>query len=1521
MQAQLAKHSRPVIHLLPTDGSSPEAGRLLLVDVLSLEGSLLPRCGCAADAYSLAAAFASRLKATGLQVVFVTSLGACGPAQDAAAAARARAAALAGAPPSPAARWALSAALADSGCEVLTASVSAPRLLLAHARRHAPALFAILTDAPDFFVYGLVRRVLVCGSATLTRSPPSQVDSVALLSETIADAAAVTFAVWGAEAAWCAWRRSVQRGARPPSARQKAAVYALLSGAARLPSPALAAALALAAPPEERLGLPFFTEAAGASSFDAPQLAEFNAAVDALLHEAEQAGSGAWQRHALPADGEEEEEEAEEEDGAPARCPTPPSVRALAPSPVAQALSRGLVLLGGAAGEGEAATRALRSSAASSAFGPAGPPGDVYEYHPGEHTLVKLLPCVQSGAGAPPGWFRPEALNNAALRSPPQHHGGDAAPAPPPCDGRDVAAAAAALRAACGSLGGDDASFYAAFLCASSGDAASPSPAPALRSLLRLPASFAEAAGAGGALLDAAEGGASAAAAATPPPPGGRPLVDVGSGLSKADWADLDDKELVARTRAGGSYKVLAAIVPWSVDALAAQPLRAEEAFEYMYGLRKESGTPWRKLLDACFPDQTAAASADKARKKALAARTPALVMEELKKAKAAGGATAAWLEALARGDAPDQLALRRAALRAGPGSVEWAAARVLWAAASPRVRAAAAEQQHACTNKGGPPPGAPPMRYKHQEEILSLVDGHLTASSVKGGGTRSSAPPLRCILSTPTGSGKTFTALLLSLQLLAPKHPGCILVYSVPTKQVLKRVGQECEAHAAVYWTASREGDAFQVRRPYSIRTKRDKGAPKGGAGSGTMAAQLADARARGTEANDRGGGTPSLIIADVYAVAALCAAAAAEPRSSPFHSSRLVLYLDEPNMGIHLSADAASVVKSICACAPHTVVLASATLAPWRALPPWWRGDAAVPTTRVTISAPPVDLPASRLVLLDVASGEKRSVAITELFGSHAEFAAAIAGDPRLRLLLLRHLSPSQANDLLAEGWAPPGCGGEAGAMEAWGALQPDVRTSRETLEACLLRLGPERYASLRSKWREPPVKLGADAAEQGLHCAVSKTGVTMVATLEPRLRALQLAGWTPAGGTPAWAEQLHAMKARRKAGARMAAAAAKEREREDKKGATGNAREEGDRSGASASAQGGGGGDGGRDGAAGLELRPGLVVTHEEASSADDDTLVMLSRGVAFAAADGCEGPLVKRLYQQALLHVPEEATLRRLPPIHALVVDYSSVYGTDCPAVDTLVLCDDLGSALAWDDAQQFLGRLRRDGAAVFTSARTLRSAAAGPAAGGGDTALEEGIESLGRAVRACIARALAAPAASRPIGAKALADDLAAARRAREPHAPTPAELVRAFLVSLLDLAFPADGDATHEERAMHAAPAAGANPAAAALSAVKGLLGAWGGAAAALLRSKGERIAFLRSWEGALVASPRLGPLLGATLKGLYDADALDEDALLAWAASATQRGQGGDAPAAQMRAKAQPIIQWLEEASEEEDD
>lgn len=92
---------------------------------------------------------------------------------------------------------------------------------------------------------------------------------------------------------------------------------------------------------------------------------------------------------------------------------------------------------------------------------------------------------------------------------------------------------------------------------------------------------------------------------------------------------------------------------------------------------------------------------------------------------------------------------------------------------------------QHSWANRGPPASlGGRPVLYPHQKALLDLLDSHLATVDValrKGSGF---PLPLRCILSTPTGSGKTFTAMLLHLQLLRSRHQSVVLLYSVPTKQ-----------------------------------------------------------------------------------------------------------------------------------------------------------------------------------------------------------------------------------------------------------------------------------------------------------------------------------------------------------------------------------------------------------------------------------------------------------------------------------------------------------------------------------------------------------------------------------------------------------------------------------------------------------------------------------------------------------------------------------------------------------------
>ena len=317
---------------------------------------------------------------------------------------------------------------------------------------------------------------------------------------------------------------------------------------------------------------------------------------------------------------------------------------------------------------------------------------------------------------------------------------------------------------------------------------------------------------------------------------------------------------------------------------------------------------------------------------------------------------------------------------------------------------------------------------------------------------------------------------------------------------QVLKRVGQECEAHGVVYWTAAAVGDLiqFEVRRPYSIRTTREKGADVAKAGTSDMLSQLRFAEEIGKRLNDRpaagehSGGRPEVIVADVFATAALLKASredlGAKHSLSP---ANILLYFDEPNMGLHLSTNTAGAAAAIMRDAPLTAVLASATLPGWGQLPAWWRGDGS-PACRSVITTEPYDLPHAALSLLSLKAGTRAPISLLSLFPSHAAFAAAVRGAARRRILLLRHLTPAQANALLLH--SPPAAAGAAEPTEAGlHALSGSVRTAREQLELAVLRLAdePERYEALRKAWAAEAAKgrVKADSLRAACRCVARR------------------------------------------------------------------------------------------------------------------------------------------------------------------------------------------------------------------------------------------------------------------------------------------------------------------------------------------------------------------------------------------------------------------------------------------------
>ena len=96
---------------------------------------------------------------------------------------------------------------------------------------------------------------------------------------------------------------------------------------------------------------------------------------------------------------------------------------------------------------------------------------------------------------------------------------------------------------------------------------------------------------------------------------------------------------------------------------------------------------------------------------------------------------------------------------------------RQVWESVSNRIKDQTFGAMHAWTNKSGAQSGGVPRMYKHQHELLEVLDKHYTETEQAAERGGKPPLPLHVILSTPTGSGKTFTAVLTYLRLIKQKH------------------------------------------------------------------------------------------------------------------------------------------------------------------------------------------------------------------------------------------------------------------------------------------------------------------------------------------------------------------------------------------------------------------------------------------------------------------------------------------------------------------------------------------------------------------------------------------------------------------------------------------------------------------------------------------------------------------------------------------------------------------------------
>lgn len=498
----------------------------------------------------------------------------------------------------------------------------------------------------------------------------------------------------------------------------------------------------------------------------------------------------------------------------------------------------------------------------------------------------------------------------------------------------------------------------------------------------------------------------------------------------------------------------------------------------------------------------------------------------------------------------------------------------------------------------------------------------------------------------------------------------------------------------------------------------------------------------------------------------------------------------------------------------------------------------------------------------------GLRVPVNILQLFRTLSGLLRHLRNDERRRILLLRHVSPEQANQLISL------TSDEAtDDTSDWSRLGMDVRTLRsEYIERLLLSLNDPSYAALRKAWTQPVTEV------EGLRSLISKNGVTMIATLDPRRLALELTGWSKDAPSSSWIESKAALREKVKA--------AKDKETANKKAAGRSQKKDEENSGPTDEED------------TTILLRSGLKVGLGESEGTEDDILCMLSKGVAYVRANEVE-PLVQMLYRNALLHLPDRVT--KQPPIHVLVVDYSAIYGTDCQAVDTLYMCEDLGELLSFEDHQQFIGRLRRDGTAIYPSLEMLRKATLGiPSAEEEEERMttDDVLPKKVLTLRDSVA-ALMNSCDSGNVSTSQLTAQLRAIK-VRHGDAVSVAEVNAKLLVALL-LSF--DEEARPEKL----------------FSLLEARLRQWGGVEPIKLlnlKKPEDQSLLISACREACVELPALIKATPRLLQFLYNEELIEDEAFLIW--KAKDNNSGSISP---FRSAINPLLDWIENADEESSD
>ena len=540
----------------------------------------------------------------------------------------------------------------------------------------------------------------------------------------------------------------------------------------------------------------------------------------------------------------------------------------------------------------------------------------------------------------------------------------------------------------------------------------------------------------------------------------------------------------------------------------------------------------------------------------------------------------------------------------------------------------------------------------------------------------------------TPTGSGKTSSIPLLYSALTENHMKDCVLVLTVPSDQNLLRLMPEAIAFGLNFWHFRIIGTEFSIYRPYANRTKvirekktqdgagrqpgkdksedgkskkSDKNIPLEKPKNNDIIEHLLYTVAKSVEENDITPGKCRVIIADVASTHKLFQALNDPDKYDLLpeflNPHRMVLFFDEPTMGVNNSERVRNRMAEIINWAPRVCILASATLGDWQDLPDWWRGDGKSVYSSITSS--PYTQPHVTLGNYNLHYSRLHNILPTTLAPNYHETKRDFAElSMRYQASFMRFFG----NDTISQ---LTGC-------------QPDQ--TLETLRKDNL------LPYLLSHDDVPSItldKLGQSITK--LSKLVAKQGITMFAGLNPNEIAWTLCGYP----NP---ETRHDIIHKAQNLANAAKNAEEKRLKRLDKLINGKRQPDDQEL---------------EDLQTPVTVKIGQVsVTAEELDDMDIHSIVFLEHGIAVSANDS--DPVIRKIFQETVLTLPDTVLNKSdgRPPVHILCANYDSIYGLDCAGISQVIVCEDLASILQQDDLLQAVGRLRGNGRVIFMSDTTI-----------------------------------------------------------------------------------------------------------------------------------------------------------------------------------------------------------------------